>query len=147
MLTIEALVLALVAAAVFAAYMALRPTALVAIDNSGSAFGNRPTPAKVRSAAGLRFHQVTVVVFNHDGVTEVHGSKLPPAFGGTDFTVLARWVAEHDAGFDRVVVATDGYASEVNPAAPQRWTWLLTEQHTPTWLEDSASQVRHLVAA
>lgn len=67
--------------------------------------------------------------------------------GGTDLRPVVMYVEANRDHASRVVVVTDGFAVPVQPALPERWTWLLVPDSVgeASWLsEEPAMQIMRL---
>jgi predicted metal-dependent peptidase len=116
----------------------------VFFDASGSISG--PLVERMHRMMGI-LPNTTVRWFSFDTAvydlgTSEQGSSDVQAIkggGGTDFAPIVAKVAELEEEPDAVVVVTDGYANQINPADGWKWIWLVTEDGNG-WMADLAME-------
>lgn len=118
--------------------------ALIAIDTSGSMpqYVLDYLTKLVGFTDGVEFHWVAfdgVVVPFKAGEAVVGG-------GGTNFENVMHYAEGNyevegrtlDVHPDVVVMLTDGYASPIRPAQPDKWIWMITENGSDDWIRAQA---------
>lgn len=125
--------------------------AVVAIDTSGSMPDHvlRYLTQLVGHTDGVEFRWVAF-----DGVVApfVPGEAVSGG-GGTNFGHVMDYVEGRtavngqtlDFHPDVVLMLTDGYASPISPAEPDKWVWLITENGSDDWIQNQGDMVSHKI--
>jgi hypothetical protein len=105
-------------------------------DTSGSCSGYTDRFFSIAEAMPLERFDMRMFCFDTKVYETTLESRKLYGFGGTDFHILEDHIQDEMKKNpklrypDAVFVVTDGYGSDIHPAFPKRWHWMMTPDHS-----------------